>query len=538
MEQNKNLTFALWLRLVLVVSMGFCTPLSMWAQNGAGLIFDDEVYDTLPVMPTYDGSKTLDLPKKVDLRNYCPMAGNQGQLPSCVGWSVGYGAYTIERAIQNKWTDFKTISNEASSAMFIYNNVREGNDCRKAGASIATALNWLKVNGDCLAKEFDNQTGDCDKKPDARAFQSAKKYLLSDFSRVFAKETSAADKITGVKMVLSKNKPVVVGMMVNQVCMSLRSAEYWNPKIGDVATIGHAMTVVGYDDNTNSFLIFNSWGTNWGKNGFIRMKYDDFANQARYAFAIVLDNKRVKPMKLTGDLGDATSSTTQNPPQNTSTTTRPQDTQPVEESSAVVGEAAYDLVEMAGQLSINQHRGQNDRGEHLFEPVAVDFQTDHYVLRKDDWQVGQLFQIALSSGFSGAYVYVFSLNPRNEAKVNFPRDEALNPKYRGMHESPYILLEDARVVLPSPTSALKVEFSGTDRICMLFSLKKITNLNRVCRALERAGGDNFIKKLHSILDDNMIPLTDTQFSDQTVAFKTATRTGASVLPIIIECRAQ
>jgi hypothetical protein len=39
---------------------------------------------------------------------------------------------------------------------------------------------------------------------------------------------------------------------------------------------GHAMTVVGYDDDNKYFIIRNSWGENWGDKGYCYYKYEDW----------------------------------------------------------------------------------------------------------------------------------------------------------------------------------------------------------------------------------------------------------------------
>ncbi len=40
---------------------------------------------------------------------------------------------------------------------------------------------------------------------------------------------------------------------------------------------GHAISIVGYDDTTRSWIIRNSWGTDWGNGGFANISYDDIS---------------------------------------------------------------------------------------------------------------------------------------------------------------------------------------------------------------------------------------------------------------------
>ena len=42
---------------------------------------------------------------------------------------------------------------------------------------------------------------------------------------------------------------------------------------------GHAVSIIGYNDNKygGCFEIMNSWGTDYGDNGFMWIKYEDLA---------------------------------------------------------------------------------------------------------------------------------------------------------------------------------------------------------------------------------------------------------------------
>ena len=52
--------------------------------------------------------------------------------------------------------------------------------------------------------------------------------------------------------------------------------------------IGHAYSIVGYDDSTQLFIVKNSWGDYWGDQGYGYMKYGCIGNMNDYAFDIQL----------------------------------------------------------------------------------------------------------------------------------------------------------------------------------------------------------------------------------------------------------
>ena len=43
----------------------------------------------------------------------------------------------------------------------------------------------------------------------------------------------------------------------------------WGPRTG-----GHVVTIVGYDDQDACWIVKNSWGSDWGENGWFKMSYD------------------------------------------------------------------------------------------------------------------------------------------------------------------------------------------------------------------------------------------------------------------------
>ena len=102
---------------------------------------------------------------------------------------------------------------------------------------------------------------------------------------------------TGTKELLQTG-PVLTTMTVYDDFMYYTSGVYKHVT-GD-ALGGHAIAIVGYDDEGKYWIVKNSWGEDWGENGFFRISYDDDSGVGATAFAfdpIVPDQplKLVKP---------------------------------------------------------------------------------------------------------------------------------------------------------------------------------------------------------------------------------------------------
>ncbi len=548
-------------------------PLLMYAQHLTGLSDEDAGYDTTSTV-LLPSSKD-DLPHSINLKPYCPTPGNQGQITSCVGWSVGYGLLTIENALKNKRTDTRLITEQAYSALFVYNQIRGAETTCQSRATITDALDLLKNKGNCLAREFDFKVEDCYTKPDAPLKEKALKHTIYEYQRLFNQNTEGSQKVAILRQLLAQKKPIAVGMKINAQFLTLNQTDYWNPSLGKEPVEGHAMVVVGYDDDAACFTLFNSWGKIWGRDGFIKIRYRDMATYCRYGFVIHLAKNNNKNQSLT--MTDVSFEKTpmrqslaftnpvQTPPSVSNaknnadivqTTTSPRRTEsvnnppkppqnapktvaePQNNEEKVGNQTPRDLVELSGSFDINYFTGKwTDTKEPIFKELGVSQVGNHYVLSKQDWRIGDAFQLALTSKIGGAYVYIISVNPRNEVKIMFPRHEEFGQQYKGLYESPLLLLDGARAILPNPNKVIKVDYTGTDRVCILFSTHKIWGFPKFCQKMQQWTG-NFDSYLQRLLGKIMIPMSDTEFSPDKVAFSTATRSEGAIVPIIIEFRSQ
>ena len=78
-------------------------------------------------------------------------------------------------------------------------------------------------------------------------------------------------------------RPIVVGITVfdDFVNMPNDSNYVYSPAPGSASHGGHGICIVGYDDAKKAFRMVNSWGSDWGDNGFAWLSQDFVAKYAR-----------------------------------------------------------------------------------------------------------------------------------------------------------------------------------------------------------------------------------------------------------------
>jgi hypothetical protein len=105
--------------------------------------------------------------------------------------------------------------------------------------------------------------------PDFNAYNNAIKF--SDM-----KYYSVNQDITAIKACLNNNLPVIFGIAVySSFNEAGQTGIVSMPNINLETLIGyHCILIVGYDENNKKFKCANSWGTNWGINGYFYLSYE------------------------------------------------------------------------------------------------------------------------------------------------------------------------------------------------------------------------------------------------------------------------
>ncbi|MBV8390214.1 MAG: C1 family peptidase [Mucilaginibacter sp.] len=247
-------------------------------------------YSTVPVyspelFKQQYGTFTIGKPPVVTLAN--PAVRDQGQIGSCTSF-CGVEAYEI--GYYYKHGAFPTLL----SPLFIYYEERVGilheRISADNGAYMVDIGEALQKYGDCYESLYKYPNPASDRStayrtaPSSAAISNALGYKVTGYTLVNSGDTAA------VKNLLRNNVPVMMGFNVYdntstyQYFEGLNTTSYtYNPlnSNGSLANGvsllgGHAVPLIGYDDNRKAFLVQNSWGTSWGNNGFFYLPYSVF----------------------------------------------------------------------------------------------------------------------------------------------------------------------------------------------------------------------------------------------------------------------
>lgn len=202
------------------------------------------------------------LPSSVDLRTHCSPIEDQGALGSCTAQAL-VGAMEF---LENKdGVPFKDLSR-----LFVYYNERVliGTTGWDSGATLRDGIKTLARQGVCSEKLWPHIISRYKRKPTKPCYTEGLDHQITLYERLLS-----VDEMLGC---LADGFPFVFGFSV-----------YESFEFGEVATTGvavmpepeerllggHAVLAVGYDFSSQRFLVRNSWGPRWGKQGYFTMPY-------------------------------------------------------------------------------------------------------------------------------------------------------------------------------------------------------------------------------------------------------------------------
>ena len=202
----------------------------------------------------------------VDLRPYCTET-NQYSLSSCAGNATA-DSVEILNAIEGR-------PPVQLSRLFVYtlarNMVDEDHDGKgdiniDRGSYIRLCFKVLEQFGICSENLWPYDLGKVSTLPSLMAMREATGHRIHASYKI---TDTGDDRINAVLTALRANHPVVFGTTVGDSFSNVTSLDPVG--IPSDGRGGHAMIIVGYLTGLG-FLIKNSWGADWGDNGFCVMK--------------------------------------------------------------------------------------------------------------------------------------------------------------------------------------------------------------------------------------------------------------------------
>jgi C1A family cysteine protease len=227
------------------------------------------------------------LPSRYSLEKYTPDVLDQGKTPMCVSYALS-SARTILYAKNKRITKNSKIDKSRFSPFYLSYTV--SGTCEE-GMNPDAGLDCILYNGIAQMKNVEGKdyypNGSirlCNNYPSNynKDKKQAKKFKIDSYKKVLT--------ISQIKSSISSGNPCLYGIYTVESFDDI-DEDLWEPKRRESPRKHnglHALIVIGYDDNKHggSFRILNSWGTDWGDNGKIWIRYDDFMDYMIAAYSV------------------------------------------------------------------------------------------------------------------------------------------------------------------------------------------------------------------------------------------------------------
>jgi len=237
-------------------------PLPMGRMMNLGWVPDSrdtrDHYLAIPHAKTSRSSPTVDLRTGLHFPVY-----DQGNLGSCTANAL-CAAFQYDQ-IKQGFVGF------VPSRLYVYYNEREyeGSVGRDQGAQIRDGIKVIAAQGVCHEALWPYDLSKWATKPSPPCYLEGARNKLQGYARV-------PQRLDQLKACLSEGHPFVFGFYVFP---SFRSNEVVSsgympmPSPGERPLGGHAVLCCGFDDQSQVFVVRNSWGRDWGDRGYFYMPY-------------------------------------------------------------------------------------------------------------------------------------------------------------------------------------------------------------------------------------------------------------------------
>jgi hypothetical protein len=496
-----------------------------------GAIFNEKTIAATPQKITLSLRSFQDMPAAFSLEKYCPTPGNQGQHGTCAAFANGYCIATLLYAKAHNITDRNIINKYIFSPTFLYEQIKSADDidCQK-GADPIMALYTIQQKGEALLKTVPYL---CGTSITTAAYQEAINYRITDGSILFSnyspdQNKPAQERIDITKKALSEGYPISTGFNIPETFFHIKT-DVWQPSTTEVLSDwkhnGHALAIVAYDDNKagGAFRIMNSWGTGWADNGFVWIKYADYAKWCTIAIQVFGSNDspepiEQKPVPKPTPVPDPTPKPTPVPDPTPKPTPVPDPTPkpiPTPDPTPVPVPKPGATFSLSGSIDFKLNTGDDmpvtkTSTRNLTVDDDVVGEKEDLVAYKmaDTYKSGDAFRLYVNVD-AEAYVYAFATDLKGKINLILPFDDKISTHVGA----------NSTIAFPSDTKVIKLDDQkGTDYLLILYSAQKL-DAKDIAEKMNGMTGALSVK-IKTVLGNKLIDKTAINYDAGKVGFST------------------
>ena len=205
-------------------------------------------------------------PPIIDEEPAMPAVYDQLDLGSCTGNATG-GAIHFDE-IKQHWG--KKIFVPSRMKIYYDGRVIEGTTDQDCGCEIRDVIKAVATVGVCPEIEWPYDVTKFNVRPPQSCYTHSALHKVVRYYRV--PQTAPA-----IEACLASGFPTIFGFDVFEEFEGDAVAQTGivpMPGSSDTSVGGHAVLLIGYNQNTRMFKVRNSWGKDWGQRGYFFMPYD------------------------------------------------------------------------------------------------------------------------------------------------------------------------------------------------------------------------------------------------------------------------
>ncbi len=219
--------------------------------------------------------------ESLDLREWCSPVEDQGQLGSCTANAAAGLVEYFERKAFGGHIE--------ASRLFLYKATRNLLGLKgDTGAFLRSTMGAMVLFGMPPEERYPYDVDNFDEEPSGFYYAFGQSYRCISYYRLDEPAMGREELLDRIKAGIAKQLPAMFGFTVyGSIEQATETGKIPFPAEGERVAGGHAVAAVGYDDKleisnsassktktTGALLIRNSWGPDWGEDGYGWLPYE------------------------------------------------------------------------------------------------------------------------------------------------------------------------------------------------------------------------------------------------------------------------